>query len=503
MNWVDNQEYYYEDEPIRLTPERAGSLPPKEYRKMRELAFGSPFSRNNDAKIFYLQARYMEYFEDDCPYEREVLHYFPTYQSLSMAELRGYFTWRTRLRRGKLEKTSLSYAYLYLYELLHQIGSETKEDGLEALLWFYEHYSALDPGIRRYARQWIADYAIYYDLPVELIKDYVNADFDEALIALRDCDSVDDETLFPAIMRLSFYHLEKSKVYKKYPDELSQVLCGAYRRLNNRYAARYHRPYSQKLFGNPARVPYTPFRSAVFFEHTRHEHYEYRVSPVQCYHCERNRWSVERGYFFSQRDRALGVFVRAADRLAREAWDVKPGLKPGTESKTMIRFISEAIEEQKKMAVPKVEFDLSKLSGIRRSSDAVGQRLMTEEERYVEASASQTGRKTETAPSTSQAEDNATPGLSITQAWDSTAAEQPASPACILSGDELRFTQLLLYGGDLQGFLSEKHLMASILAEAVNEQLYDEFADTVIEFDGNTPILVEDYWDDLKGMIPS
>ncbi|MCD8197106.1 MAG: TerB N-terminal domain-containing protein [Lachnospiraceae bacterium] len=500
MKWVENQEYYYEDEPIRLTAERAGSLPPKEYRKMWELAFGSPFSRNNDAKIFYLQARYMEHFEDDCPYEREVLHYFPTYQSLSMAELRGYFTWRTRLRHGKLEKTSLSYAYLYIYELLHQIGSETKEEGLEALLWFYEQYGELDPGIRHYTERWIADYAIYYDLPAELVKDYVNADFDAALVALRDCDTVDDETLFPAIMRLSSYHLERSKAFKKYPEELSQVLCGAYRRLNARYAGRYGRPYSQKLFGNPARVPYTPFRSAVFFGHERHAHYEYRVSPVQCYLCERNRWSLERGYFSSQRDRTLGVFVRAADRLVREAYGVKPPLKVGTETKTMIRFISEAIEEQKKNAAPKVEFDLSKLSGIRRSSDAVGQRLMTEEERYVEAE-----------PPTLQAQNDAASSSSKAQVQAEPASGQPgmqaqegsASLTCILSGNELRFAQILLYGGDLQEFLLENHLMASVLAEAVNEQLYDEFADTVIEFDGNTPVLVEDYRDDLKGMIPS
>ncbi len=472
MEWMEDQEYDYEDEPIRLSPEQARRLPPKEYRKMRELAFASSFSRNNDAKIFYLQARYMEHFEDDCPYDRDVLHYFPTYQSLTLAELRGYFTWRTRLRHGELEKTSLSYAYLYIYELLHQIGSETKEDGLDALLWFYEQYSFLDPGIRRYAGRWIADYAIYYDLPVEQVRDYLNIDFDTALIALRDCDAVSDEALFSALLRLSSYHLERSKAYKQYPDEFSQVLCGAYRRLNARYAGRYQRPYSQKLFGNPAKMPYTPFRSAVFFSHERYEHYEYRVSPVQCYCCERGRWSLEQGYFSSQRDRTLGVFARAADRLVREAYGVKPALKAGTESRTMVRFLSEAIEEQKKASASKVEFDLSKLSGIRRSSDIVGQKLMTEEEHYVE----------EESPAAQE--------------------EQDAAADCILSGDELRFMQILLYGGDLQKFLSEKHLMASILAEAVNERLYDEFADTVIEFDGNTPVLVEDYRDDLKGMIP-
>ncbi|MCD8242007.1 MAG: hypothetical protein LUD73_06480 [Lachnospiraceae bacterium] len=164
----------------------------------------------------------------------------------------------------------------------------------------------------------------------------------------------------------------------------------------------------------------------------------------------------------------------------------------------MVRFISEAIGEQQRMAAPQVECAISKLSGIRRSSDAVGQRLMTEEERYVETSTPQIERRTATALPTSQAGNNAMSSLSTTQVRNNT-----ASHACPLSGDELRFTQLLLYGGDLQSFLLENHLMASVLAETVNEQLYDEFDDTVIEFDGNTPVLVEDYLDDLKGMIPS
>lgn len=43
--------------------------------------------------------------------------------------------------------------------------------------------------------------------------------------------------------------------------------------------------------------------------------------------------------------------------------------------------------------------------------------------------------------------------------------------------------------------------MPSVVAEQINEKLFDQFADTVILFDGDTPELIEDYADDLKGMI--
>ncbi len=140
---------------------------------------------------------------------------------------------------------------------------------------------------------------------------------------------------------------------------------------------------------------------------------------------------------------------------------------------------------------------------------------MTEEERYADGDETLTAAG-EAPSSVDQKKipvtDFAIP-LSASSAGFTGSADSPCastfSPAestsggCPLSGDELRFLQILLYGGDLQSFLSEKHLMASVLAEAVNEQLYDEFADTVIEFNENTPVIVDDYRNDLKGMIPS
>ena len=38
-------------------------------------------------------------------------------------------------------------------------------------------------------------------------------------------------------------------------------------------------------------------------------------------------------------------------------------------------------------------------------------------------------------------------------------------------------------------------------ADSVNEKLFDIFGDTVIEFSGDDPAVIEDYADELKGMI--
>ena len=61
--------------------------------------------------------------------------------------------------------------------------------------------------------------------------------------------------------------------------------------------------------------------------------------------------------------------------------------------------------------------------------------------------------------------------------------------------------QALLYGRDYKKAASEHGKMVSILADSINEKLFDSFGDTVIEFSGDTPVIIEDYSDELKTMI--
>ncbi len=40
-----------------------------------------------------------------------------------------------------------------------------------------------------------------------------------------------------------------------------------------------------------------------------------------------------------------------------------------------------------------------------------------------------------------------------------------------------------------------------MLVDAVNEKLYDLLGDTALEFDGGAPVLIEDYREDVEGIL--
>ena len=69
--------------------------------------------------------------------------------------------------------------------------------------------------------------------------------------------------------------------------------------------------------------------------------------------------------------------------------------------------------------------------------------------------------------------------------------ESPLDPA------EYRLLQCLLYGGDT-GWVQEEGYLLSVLADGINEKLYDTFLDCVLD---GTPQPVEDYIDGLKEMV--
>ena len=84
---------------------------------------------------------------------------------MGYGQLRTYFTWRTKVRQGDILQTSLSYVFLYLYELLNNIGVESPQEGMERLMLLWDAYRVYDESIDKYVLRWLKDYHIYYELP--------------------------------------------------------------------------------------------------------------------------------------------------------------------------------------------------------------------------------------------------------------------------------------------------------------------------------------------------
>jgi hypothetical protein len=161
----------YQDEPILKTAAQMANYTPPKYCEMRRLIKSSPVFYESDAQIFYEQAKFMEDFSDDYRYDGEFQKYYPTYQAMTDQQLRGYFSWRTRVREGKVEKTSLSFVFVYIYELLNQIGVRSKEEGFYKLKSFWQAYKDIDPKINHYVKLWLKDYAIYNGLEKSILDD--------------------------------------------------------------------------------------------------------------------------------------------------------------------------------------------------------------------------------------------------------------------------------------------------------------------------------------------
>jgi hypothetical protein len=71
---------------------------------------------------FAEQALFMEDFTDDYPNPRSYHDWTPSYRTMSVKQLRWYFTWRAKLRQGAFLQTDHTYYYVYLFELFNGIG---------------------------------------------------------------------------------------------------------------------------------------------------------------------------------------------------------------------------------------------------------------------------------------------------------------------------------------------------------------------------------------------
>ena len=79
--------------------------------------------------------------------------------------------------------------------------------------------------------------------------------------------------------------------------------------------------------------------------------------------------------------------------------------------------------------------------------------------------------------------------------------EAPPENSFGLNELECRFLRCLLNGESCGELLKSAGAMASVLVDSINEKLLDHFGDTAVAYDGETPEPLEDYVDELKGIV--
>lgn len=432
-----------------------------------------PAYRQSRESIFIKQGKLLAGYEDDYVYNRRVTHYFPTYQSLTNPELRGYFSWRTKLRRGNLQKTSLTYAFLYIYELLNQIGVTDPMDGYRKLTEFRDAYGTLDDGILPYLNLWLMDYVVYYNLDAGLLADTPQVRFNRGIAALDSIQSRGDEEVIRAVKQLSPKWLERSKFYREYREDCDTVIVRVLRRMSAHYNARCKKTMVEQYFGSFSQYRVILFDAAVFHERQVEGSRQYKVDENYIYRCRNGLWSVQKYNCLPHSNGKLGDVLKAIDGVMRECYGYGRPIQYKLDTKWILKIIQEEarnlLAEKKAAEEKKITIDYSRLARIRSDAAVTRDRLMVEEEAEEEAPPVQTP-----AP-----------------------AEEPEDTP--LTKDEYRLLQSLLYGRDY-GWVRSSGLMLSVLVDGINDKLYDTFSDSVLLGD-DPPELIEDYIADLKEMI--
>ena len=479
----------YRDEAI---PNASASTPkprtPKLLRAMRSLVTMTRDTWQSRAELFLKQARLMAAYEDDYVYNGTVNQYFPTYDSLSDAQLRGYFTWRTAVREGRVEKRGMSYASLYVYELLHLIGCRDAQDGYEKLCAFCAAYCSIDPQIAHYIADWEDEFVIYYGLDPKRITyggdGLMRHQQDDAIHTMLHRTEHTTEETMAAVCVLSSYRLERSKLYRAHTAEVNAVVLRVLERAVGYYEKHRQISFFDDLIAVEQTAPVRLFSSAVFQPPKEEPDRVYEVHPLRRYECVSGYWtlhSYERPDHARQR---LGLFLWGVDAALRAPYGVSP-IQPPDLKKWQWKIIHEEITaflaEQRAAEARRVRLDFSQLARIRVDADVTQERLIVEDE---EPPMMPIFEPSPVVPPLSS-EDTLPAAPVMTEG---------AGDINGLEASELRLLRTLLGDGDLAWVRTEGRML-SVLVDGINEKLYDDFADTVIE--GDPPAVVPDYQDEL------
>lgn len=418
----------FTDEPILMRGSQMASYVPPRMQEMREMAL-SPEGRGMiGAQLFTKQALFMEDYEDDVEYHGSFERYFPTYVDMNDRQLRGYFSWRSAIRRGEeTPKAPLSFAFVHLYELIGSIGIEHEpigrsregltraEQGFLAIEHFWKTHEDTYPELQRYVTRWLRDYAVWHGLDASYLAPYVNTAFDEALVSLTEslgswmaatpqkkprkqdaramvlagADRPEEERLFAALDPLSTYRPRVSRLYRDRPETLRHVTCSVIAELALYYEKHRKSGLVEDLFGRSQAFPYVMFMNAVFWTGSPHEDTVYEISPCNRYGCAKGRWYHEGFLTTAKRSSKLGAILRLIDQRLRVAIDYPHPLTKKDAPKYLDKIVAEQIENRLAWEADRearaVRVDLSQLAGIRAAANATCDSLLIDEEREDEA----------------------------------------------------------------------------------------------------------------------
>ena len=478
----------HRDTPLPLSPGpvRVPEALPERLREMKHLYEYGSNSAEARAANFLRQGRFMADYEDEAGWAGMIFAcYFPTYHDLTTRQLRGYFAWRTRVRKGDYQPIAASAAYIYLYELLNLIGAASPEDALRRLKAFETGY--LDAGygdaaMRANLRRWMTELIIVHALPEDIARQFADPALlarDQALASLKAPEEHTDEEIFAALCFFDGKRLAQSPVCRQSPERGARLFSRVWR-LSLRQCRENGGDLFARCFGQQTASAWYPFANAVYCWERKPADSVYQLDPCRRYRCRDGVWELLSWESLSFDRQLLHGLLRQTDLLLRRYLKTGNYLKEKPEDAWIVPCVRSVIEAEEREAAeaarPRVVLDLSGLEQIRRDALITRDSLLTDEERA------------EAELETADPPQVAAPG-------------QNAPPELPLDDVQLEILRALLDGKPASGIIRAHRLMPAMTADIINEALFDEIGDSIVECDNDTLSLVKDYREDLTRLL--
>ncbi len=532
----------YVETPIPAAPQNPVHI---RFQNMYRIYQSGDCSFEQKSKNFYEQGKFMEDFEPDAsnpPDIGDVRLFFPRYNDLTERQLLAYFCWRRNIRNGLYSRINISVAYIYLYELLNLIGTSSVRESLDKLNDFVEKY--IKPGfgdetMHKNVCRWMLELAILNpgnELSKDDIMSYISADLikrDRALIILQNPEQYSDREVFDALIEMGNKSLETSPAFQKNSEQGVHLFAQAWRIAVERTSAQ-KRNIFKECFGELYSYPWHPLGNAVYYQKDKLQPVVCIINECRKYVYDGVQWKETCYYDLNFNKIKLNGFIHETERKMRIYLKCGRGLKEKKEEAWAGVYIDEAIEidkaEMEDARHPKVTICFSDLDKIRADAGETRDRLLTDEElnaeaavqeqnasKYVEISANvkENREHVELKEEVCVAESEEKNGQ-LEMKFENrdgkeneliyqSAIVEPENKMSIsknlLDMFQVQILKALLQGKSVKEMILEHRGMPEIIADSINEAMYDEIGDSVVLCEEDTLFLVEDYREDIEKIL--
>ena len=473
-NLNENQ---YKDTVITASELNDLNRPAKIWEMMALYKYGDG-SYEQQKKNFLRQGLFMADFEDDYDgWCGKCTYFSPAYHDLTLTQLRKYFTWRTAVRKGNFSPIESPFAYLYLSELLCGIGAETPEDVLKKMADFetgFVNAGFADTLLKMHIKNWMFEYAVIHGMQPETVMQHADPQMlahDTYMTILKDPASKNDNEIFLALSFFAEKDLFTTPVVSEAGSKGKHLFAELWKCVSVRYNED-DSDFFKACFGEAQTSKWYPLFNALFRDDGNDSDKECILNGCRKYFCRGGIW-YEESFSRIQFDKIrFNALLHEAERVFRKYLKVGKALRQKPDEIWATQYAETVVKADKKAEIeakrPKINIDLSGLDKIRRDAAVTRESLLTEDEIETETEVETTSENNENT---------------------------------LLDAVHTKILRTLLKTGSADEYIKAAHLMPSVVADTINSVLFDKIGDNILECDGKTLKIVEDYVEEVEKLL--